>query len=80
MPAGVPVGTLAIGRAGATNAALLAASVLALSDRRLADRLDAWRAKQSASVGHSPTDAAEPSAAGRNGGPDRAVAAAPARR
>ena len=44
MPAGIPVGTLAIGKAGATNAALLAAAVLALTDAELADRLDAWRA------------------------------------
>ena len=44
MPPGVPVGTLAIGQAGAVNAALLAASVLALSDAALAERLDAWRA------------------------------------
>src|ERR671911_939122 len=44
MPAGIPVGTLAIGRAGAVNAALLAAAVLALSDEGIAARLDAWRA------------------------------------
>jgi 5-(carboxyamino)imidazole ribonucleotide mutase len=50
MPAGIPVGTLAIGEAGAVNAALLAASVLALEDRALAKRLDAWRAKQTRSV------------------------------
>ena len=50
MPAGIPVGTLAIGKAGAVNAALLAASVLALSDEDLAGRLDAWRAKQTAAV------------------------------
>ena len=48
MPAGIPVGTLAIGRAGAVNAALLAAAVLALSDAALAERLDAWRAAQTA--------------------------------
>ena len=53
MPAGVPVGTLAIGKAGATNAALIAAAVLATVDPALADRLDAWRARQTASV---PTD------------------------
>ena len=47
MPAGIPVGTLAIGEAGAKNAALLAAAVLALSDRALAKRLDAFRARQS---------------------------------
>ncbi|WP_268935217.1 5-(carboxyamino)imidazole ribonucleotide mutase [Pararhizobium mangrovi] len=56
MPAGVPVGTLAIGRAGAVNAALLAAAVLALSDTALAARLDAWRAAQSESVAERPTD------------------------
>ncbi|MEZ2418703.1 5-(carboxyamino)imidazole ribonucleotide mutase [Luteibacter sp. RCC_6_2] len=50
MPAGVPVGTLAIGRAGATNAALLAASVLALHDRAVAEALDAFRAAQTRSV------------------------------
>jgi 5-(carboxyamino)imidazole ribonucleotide mutase len=56
MPAGVPVGTLAIGKAGAINAALLAASVLALSDARLAKRLDAWRARQTRAVGKRPKD------------------------
>lgn len=50
MPAGVPVGTLAIGEAGATNAALLAASILALGDVALAGRLAAWRAARSAAV------------------------------
>ena len=54
MPAGVPVGTLAIGRAGAVNAALLAASILALNDSTLADRLIAWRAAQTESVPESP--------------------------
>ncbi len=54
MPAGIPVGTLAIGKAGATNAALLAAAMLATHDAALAERLDAWRAKQTASVGESP--------------------------
>jgi 5-(carboxyamino)imidazole ribonucleotide mutase len=56
MPAGVPVGTLAIGRAGAVNAALLAASVLALSDPALAVRLDAWREAQTAAVALTPRD------------------------
>ena len=56
MPAGIPVGTLAIGKAGAVNAALLAASVLALSDEDLAARLDAWRAKQTAAVAERPKD------------------------
>ena len=54
MPAGVPVGTLAIGKAGAINAALLAAAVLSLSDAKLAKRLDAWRAKQTKSVAKRP--------------------------
>jgi 5-(carboxyamino)imidazole ribonucleotide mutase len=54
MPAGVPVGTLAIGRAGAVNAALLAASILALEDAALAARLIAWRAAQTESVPESP--------------------------
>ena len=54
MPAGIPVGTLAIGRAGAVNAALLAAAVLALSDDALGRRLDAWRAAQTASVAERP--------------------------
>ena len=56
MPGGVPVGTLAIGRAGAINAALLAAAVLALNDDELADRLDTWREDQSASVAEYPVD------------------------
>jgi 5-(carboxyamino)imidazole ribonucleotide mutase len=56
MPAGIPVGTLAIGRAGAINAALLAAAVLALTDPALAERLDAWRERQSRSVAERPTD------------------------
>jgi 5-(carboxyamino)imidazole ribonucleotide mutase len=55
MPAGIPVGTLAIGKPGAINAALLAASVLALSDARLAKRLDAWRARQTEAVARRPT-------------------------
>ncbi|MBN9441617.1 5-(carboxyamino)imidazole ribonucleotide mutase [Bosea sp. (in: a-proteobacteria)] len=54
MPAGIPVGTLAIGRAGAVNAALLAAAVLALSDQALAERLDAYRARQSAGIAERP--------------------------
>ena len=57
MPPGVPVGTLAIGQAGAINAALLAASVLALSDPELGGRLEAWRARQTATVAEKPTDA-----------------------
>lgn len=58
MPPGVPVGTLAIGKPGAINAALLAASVLALSDSALADRLSAWRAQQTQAVADFPTDEA----------------------
>jgi len=54
MPAGVPVGTLAIGRAGAVNAALLAAAILALGDTAVADRLDTWRRDQTAAVGERP--------------------------
>jgi 5-(carboxyamino)imidazole ribonucleotide mutase len=57
MPAGVPVGTLAIGEAGATNAGLLAAQILALSDPELAKRLDAWRAARTAAVAETPKDA-----------------------
>lgn len=56
MPGGIPVGTLAIGKAGATNAGLLAAAVLALSDKGLADRLDVMRAARTASVGEFPVD------------------------
>lgn len=55
MPGGVPVGTLAIGNAGAKNAGLLAAAVLALMDEGLAVRLDEWRAAQTASVAEEPT-------------------------
>lgn len=58
MPAGIPVGTLAIGKAGAVNAALLAASVLSLGDPALAQRLEAWRAAQSAAVAERPKDEA----------------------
>jgi 5-(carboxyamino)imidazole ribonucleotide mutase len=54
MPAGVPVGTLAIGKAGATNAGLLAAAILANGDEALAERLDAWREKQTADVAQQP--------------------------
>jgi 5-(carboxyamino)imidazole ribonucleotide mutase len=54
MPAGVPVGTLAIGKAGAVNAGLLAASILALSDTALAKRIETWRKKQTASVPKKP--------------------------
>ena len=56
MPPGVPVGTLAIGQAGAINAALLAASVLALSDPALGSRLETWRQRQTAAVAERPKD------------------------
>jgi 5-(carboxyamino)imidazole ribonucleotide mutase len=56
MPAGVPVGTLAIGNAGATNAGLLAAEILAIEDAELATRIDELRARQAASVPEAPQD------------------------
>jgi 5-(carboxyamino)imidazole ribonucleotide mutase len=56
MPAGVPVGTLAIGRAGAVNAALLAAAVIALENSKVAAALDAWRAAQTDAVAEAPRD------------------------
>ena len=56
MPAGVPVGTLAIGRSGAINAALLAAAILATADAAVAERLDRWRADQTAAVAERPAD------------------------
>lgn len=56
MPAGIPVGTLAIGRAGAVNAALLAVAVLALNDPELAHRLDEWRESQSNAIAEYPVD------------------------
>jgi len=59
MPAGVPVGTLAIGRAGAVNAALMAAGILALQDDAIAAALDVWRARQTAAVGEQPATRAE---------------------
>lgn len=58
MPAGIPVGTLAIGVAGATNAALLAASVLSIEDESVAKRLESWRQERSDSVPLEPTDGA----------------------
>jgi 5-(carboxyamino)imidazole ribonucleotide mutase len=58
MPAGVPVGTLAIGKAGAVNAALLAAAVLALTDSGIAARLDRWRAEQTKKVAEEPREEA----------------------
>ena len=59
MPAGIPVGTLAIGKSGAVNAALLAAAVLALSDDALSGRLEAWRAAQTDKVALHPVDEAQ---------------------
>jgi len=56
MPAGIPVATVAIGRAGAVNAALLAAAILALGDARLAGALDAWRKAQTGAVAERPAD------------------------
>ena len=56
MPGGVPVGTLAIGKAGAINAALLAASILALNDTHIAEALDVWRASQTDAVAEEPHD------------------------
>lgn len=58
MPAGIPVGTLAIGKAGATNAALLAAAIVALGDPDVAKALDAYRANLTASVAEAPSDEA----------------------
>ena len=60
MPGGVPVGTLAIGKPGAINAALLAAAILALSDKELGKRLDAYRARQTAEVPEAPVDEEQP--------------------
>ena len=60
MPAGVPVATVAIGRAGAVNAALLAAAILALEDARIAAALDAWRRAQTEAVGEQPSADAGP--------------------
>ncbi|MSO65779.1 MAG: 5-(carboxyamino)imidazole ribonucleotide mutase [Alphaproteobacteria bacterium] len=57
MPAGIPVGTLAIGKAGATNAGLLAAAVLALTDKSVANALDRYRAEQTAAVADDPAAA-----------------------
>src|SRR3954470_18501565 len=58
MPAGIPVGTLAIGKPGAINAALLAAGVVGLSDKAIEKRVDAWRAKQTKAVAKRPKDSA----------------------
>ena len=59
MPGGVPVGTLAIGRAGAINAALLGASILGLHDAAVASALEAWRAARTAAVPEAPADHGE---------------------
>ena len=59
MPAGIPVATLAIGKAGATNAGLMAAQILALNNPALAERVQAWRAQQSANVPETAIDPAE---------------------
>jgi 5-(carboxyamino)imidazole ribonucleotide mutase len=67
MPAGIPVGTLAIGRAGAINAALLAAAILALDDPKVAAALDAWRARQTKAVAKTPDRTAAPSHAPAKG-------------
>jgi 5-(carboxyamino)imidazole ribonucleotide mutase len=60
MPAGIPVGTLAIGRAGSINAALLAASIIGLDDARIMAAVEKWRARQSAAVARAPSDDAAP--------------------
>ena len=59
MPGGVPVGTLAIGKAGAINAALLAASIIALNDETVRKRLAEWRENQTAAVADAPVDPKE---------------------
>lgn len=59
MPGGIPVGTLAIGRSGAKNAGLLAAQILSLNDRALAERIDAYRLTLSSSIAEFPTDEPE---------------------
>lgn len=56
MPGGIPVGTLAIGKAGAKNAGLMAAAILAVTDDDIADRLDAWRTANTASIAEKPVD------------------------
>jgi 5-(carboxyamino)imidazole ribonucleotide mutase len=61
MPAGIPVGTLAIGRAGAVNAALLAVAILALGDDKIATSLAKWRARQAAAIPTTPSDDPQPS-------------------
>jgi 5-(carboxyamino)imidazole ribonucleotide mutase len=58
MPAGIPVGTLAIGRSGAINAALLAASIVGLGDAKIMEAVEHWRARQTDAVAHAPSDEA----------------------
>lgn len=60
MPAGIPVGTLAIGRAGAINAALLAGSIVGLGDAKILAAVERWRARQTAAVAKAPSDDAPP--------------------
>lgn len=60
MPAGIPVGTLAIGRAGAINAALLAGSIVGLGDAKILSAVERWRARQTAAVAKAPSDDAPP--------------------
>jgi len=60
MPSGMPVGTLAIGKAGAINAALLAASIVGLGDSRIMAAVESWRARQTAAVARAPSDDAPP--------------------
>ncbi len=68
MPAGVPVGTLAIGKAGAINAALLAAAILSLADDRVRARLERWRARQTSAVAKRPSYKVARKAAAKSGG------------
>jgi 5-(carboxyamino)imidazole ribonucleotide mutase len=81
MPAGVPVGALAIGEAGATNAGLLAAAILALDDKALAKRLAAWRAARTAAVARIPSGRASAQQLMKSGrgaaAPSRGAATAP---
>ena len=60
MPGGIPVGTLAIGKAGAINAALLAGAVLALLDPKIDAALEAWRTRQTSAVAEAPVDPENP--------------------
>ena len=71
MPAGIPVGTLAIGRAGAVNAALLAASIVGLGDAKIMAALERWRARQTDAVARAPVGRRPPSLTARNEPPPR---------